>query len=118
MTAKLALGFALCCLGHIFAWFQLNSQFAWEWWRDRPIFTVCLYAVPTGLSFLYGAKLIVGEVEEVWSARLLAFAASYLIFPFLTWWILNESPFTTKTMICIFLSFMIIAVQLFWNYPR
>jgi hypothetical protein len=49
MTSKLALGFALYCLGHIFAWFQLNSQFAWEWWRDRPFFTVCVYAIPTGL---------------------------------------------------------------------
>jgi hypothetical protein len=57
----------------------------------------------------------VGEIEELWTARLLAFAASYLVFPFLTWWIMHESPFTTKTIVCILLSFVIVAVQLFWK---
>jgi hypothetical protein len=40
---------------------------------------------------------------------------SYLTFPLLTWWLLNESMFTMKTMLCVTLSFMIIAIQLGWK---
>jgi len=33
----------------------------------------------------------------------------------LTWWFLHESMFTAKTMACVVLSFMIVAIQLFWR---
>jgi hypothetical protein len=46
---------------------------------------------------------------------LLGFGVSYFTFPFLTWWLLNESMFTTKTMLCVALSFIIVAIQLFWR---
>ena len=26
----------LFSLGHMLAWFQLNSQYIWDWWRDHP----------------------------------------------------------------------------------
>ena len=115
MTSKLALGFALCCLGHIFAWFQLNSQFVWEWWRDKPLVAVGIYSVPVGTCFWYATKLIVDETGAAWSSRFLGFAASYFVFPILTYALLNESMFTPKTLTCIFLSCLIIAVQLFWK---
>jgi hypothetical protein len=40
-----------------------------------------------------------------------AFGISYLIFPALTWYFLNESMFTWKTMTCILLSFIILYIQ-------
>jgi len=115
LTSKMFAGFLCFCLGHTLAWFQLNSQFVWEWWKDRPLEAVFLYAVPVGLSFWFGTKFLVEATEELWSSRLIAFAASYMVFPLLTWWLMNESPFTPKTMTCILLSCMIVAVQLFWK---
>jgi hypothetical protein len=38
-----------------------------------------------------------------------------LTFPFLTWYFLNESMFTTKTMLCVLLSAIIVGIQLFWK---
>ena len=73
-------GLGFFILGHICAWFQLNSQFAWEWWEDKPLLAVGIYSIPVGLSFF-----------------------------------LNETMFTTKTMVCIGLSFCIMGVQLFWR---
>ena len=107
------MGFFL--VGHILAWFQLNSQFVWEWWRERPVLTVAIYSVPVGLSFLLGTKLVVAETGTLWSSRFLAFAASYLAFPLLTWYFMQEGMLTPKTLICTFLSCLIIAVQLFWK---
>ena len=101
--------------GHTLGWFQVNSQFVWEWWRQRPITTVCIYAIPTALCYLYGARYAYMDTGEAWAGRFLAFAASYLVFPVLTWWLLKESMFTTKTMVCVLLSFLIIGVQFFWT---
>jgi hypothetical protein len=115
MTSKLALALALFALGQMLAWFQINSQFVWKWWSDKPVITLLLYAVPTGLCFWYGMKLAYAEMNEIWGPRFLVFSVSYLTFPLLTWYFLNESMFTTKTMICVVLSFVIMGIQLFWR---
>jgi len=114
-TFKLIAGMGFFIAGHTLAWFQLNSQFVWEWWRQHPWLTVALYSIPVGMCFLTGTKLVVAETGLLWSSRFLAFAASYLIFPLLTWHFMQESMLTTKTLICTFLSCLIIAVQLFWK---
>jgi len=112
---NLFIGFSFFCLGHILAWFQLNSQFVWDWWREHPVLTVMFYAVPVGLCFLLGTKFVVSETETLWSSRFMAFAASYMTFPLLTWYFMGESMFTPKTMTCVLLSFAIIAIQLYWK---
>ena len=105
----------LFSLGHVLAWFQLNSQFVWGWWSTRPFVAVALYSIPVGLCFWYATQIVVAETGAVWSSRFLGFAASYFVFPLLTWVLLEESMFTAKTMICVFLSCLIVAVQLFWK---
>ena len=114
-TFNIMAGIGLFILGHIFAWFQLNSQFVWEWWQDKPFVAVGIYSIPVGTCFWYATKLIVDETGAAWSSRFLGFAASYFVFPLLTYALLNESMFTPKTLTCIFLSCLIIAVQLFWK---
>ena len=52
----------------------------------------------------------------MWSARLIGFALSFTIFPVLTWYMLGESMFRPKVLICIALAVGILLVQLF--YPE
>ncbi len=99
---------------HILSWFQINSQFVWEWWRDRPFLTCCIYSIPCSLMFLYAARYAYADAGEVWTGRFLAFAASYLVFPLLTWVFLRESMFTPKTLTCVGLSVIIMVVQFAW----
>jgi hypothetical protein len=115
MTHKLFLACLLFAAGQTMGWFQLNSQFAWEWWKDKPLTSVLLYSIPTGICFWYGIRIAYEEMGEVWGPRFLIFSMSYLTFPILTWYFLNESMFTTKTMVCVLLSFVIVAIQLFWK---
>mgnify|MGYP003662087353 FL=1 len=114
-TSKMLLACSLFALGQTFGWFQLNSQFVWEWWKDRPILATLLYSIPAGLCFWAGVKIAYEEMGEVWGPRFLIFCLSYLTFPILTWYFLNESMFTSKTMVCVLLSFVIVAIQLFWK---
>ena len=111
----LTMGQLLFILGQTLVWFQLNSQFVWDWWRDRPIPAILFFSVPASFCFWYGVRMVVGEMNELWGPRLLIFGMSYLTFPLLTWYYMNESMFTPKTMICVLLSFAIVAVQLLWR---
>jgi hypothetical protein len=103
----------LFAIGQTLVWFQLNSQFVWDWWKDKPLIAVVLFSIPAGLCFWYGIKFAYEEMGQVWGPRFLIFSMSYLTFPLLTWWFLNESMFTVKTTICVALSAVIVGVQLF-----
>ena len=109
------LGFLLFVAAQGFIWVQNNAQFVWEWWVDKPLFASLFMGIPASLCFWYGSKVIVGQTGELWAARFLGFGASYLIFPFLTYFLANESMLTPKTLICTALSFAIILVQVFWK---
>ena len=106
---------ALYALGHMLAFFQLHSQFIWKWWDGRPLLAAITFGIPAGLSFWYGTKIAFAAMDEVWGPRFLGFCMSYVTFPILTWYLMNETPFTTKTLLCVFLSFCIISIQLFWK---
>ena len=115
MNFNMLAGLGLFALGQGLIWFQINSQFVWDWWKYKPLAAVCLYAIPAVICWWYGTKLIVGETESLWSARFIGFASSYLVFPLLTWWLAHESMFTWKTMMCTGLAMVIMAIQFFWR---
>lgn len=108
------LGIFLFLLGQILGWFQLNVQSFTEYWKDKPFLSAVLMGVPTSILFWYGWKFVVQETGSAWSARFIASCAGLIIFPILTWAILGESMFTTKTMICLGLTIIIMLIQLFY----
>jgi hypothetical protein len=118
MSNKLSyvvLGSAFLIMGQILVWFLNNSQFVWEWWKDKPVITALIYAIPSGILFWYGTKYTYAGLGGVWGSRLLGFGLSYITFPILTYVFLRESMFTPKTMICVFLSFCIVVIQIWWK---
>ena len=105
----------LLAAGQTMVWFQLYSHYVWRWWEDKALLPALLFGVPASMCFWYGVRLAVDATGEAWSARMLGFGMSYLTFPFLTWWLLNESMFTAKTLICVVLSIVSVGVRLFWK---
>ena len=71
-------------------------------------------AIPISLLAFYGTRYGYDAMGSAWGVRLSAFAVSYTVFPFLTFFFLGESPFDLKTMVCIALSFVIVGIQAFW----
>ncbi len=107
------LGVALFFLGQIIGWFQLNTQFLSEWWKDKPFLSAVTMGVPTSMAFWYAWKLTAESTGSVWTARFIGSSAGMILFPMLTWFLLGESMFTTKTMICFTLASVIILIQVF-----
>ena len=49
-TSLIIFGSLMLLLGQVFAWFLNNSQFVWDWWKDKPIFTAAIWAFPVSLA--------------------------------------------------------------------
>jgi len=114
MTSNLFYCFACFLLLHVCAWFSTNLQLVSDSAASRSLVIAVLLAVPTTLLAYYGTKYGYQALgESAWGVRFFAFAVSYLVFPFLTWWFLGESMFTIKTTLSILLSFLIIAIQIY-----
>jgi hypothetical protein len=108
---KIIIAISLLILGNIMCWFQMNSQFIWVWWRDHPVFTVVLYAIPTGLSFYFAWRYAVEALGSLWAAKMLSFGVGTTIFTALTYFMMSEG-LDTKTILCIPLCILIIIIQL------
>ena len=115
MSSKLLLVVGLFTLGHISAWFQFNSQFIWDWWKERHILSILIYSLPTSFFFILGTKHAVEMTDSVWSSRLIGYGIGIIIFSILAYVMLRESVFAPKTLTCIILSIIIILIQVFWK---
>lgn len=111
---KLAIGVLFFLFGQIMGWYQLNLQKMYDWWADKPLLSAILMGVPTSILFWYGWKYISEATGSVWSARFIGSSAGFVIFPILTWFMLGESMFTAKTLVCLSLSVLIILIQIFY----
>ena len=106
----------LLTLTGVSAWYGTNLQFVSEWWKERPLLTITLFAFPTAFLAYFGTKYTYLALDEsLWGVRLFGYGLSYLVFPVLTWYYLGESMFNAKTLVCIALSVAILLVQLFWK---
>ena len=74
-----------------------------------------ILSMPTSFLAFYATKIGYAHYNSLWTVRLLGFGVSYLVFPVMTYFYLDESPFDTKTTLCIVLSLMIICIQVFWK---
>ena len=115
MKNTIYIGLTFFLVGNIIAWFQYNNQFVWDWWKDKPIFTNLIFAPFVGMCFWYGTKNIVSVTNELWASKLLAFGVSNFVFAVMTYSLMKESMFTTKTLTCLALAGIIILIQLFWK---
>ena len=110
------LGVLLFFTGQTLGWFQLNLQSVSEYWKDKALLSAVLMGVPTSVMFWYGWKFVVEATDSAWSARFLASCTGLIIFPILTWYLLGESMFTPKTLICLSLTIIIMIIQIFcWH---
>ncbi len=111
-TMNLVITIVLLLLAQILIWFGSNAQLVDGWDKSKALYLSLLLAAPTAVVVFYGTRYGFAAMGTLWSVRLLAFGLSYLVFPILTWILLDESPFNTKTMICISLSMLIVFIQI------
>lgn len=115
MNANLLYCFMCCITLHILAWFSTNLQLMSNFsWSSKTLLIAVCFAVPCTLCAYFGTKFGYAALgESAWSARFFIHATSYLVFPFLTYYLLGESMFTLKTVLSVVLSLVIILIQIY-----
>lgn len=111
MSIRMIYAMCLFIIGHALIWYCHNSQFVWDWWKGKWLLSTVVVGTPASVAFWYGTKMMMEEVDSLWTMRFTAFALSYVTFPLLTWFHLGENPFTVKTAICTLLAIVILLVQ-------
>ena len=111
---KFLFGIGLFLFGQVLGWYQLNLQKMYDWWSDKPLLSAIVVGIPTSVAFWYAWKMISEATGSVWTARFIGSSAGFVVFPILTWYLLGESMFTAKTMICLTLAIIIILIQIFY----
>ena len=102
----------LFIITNIIIWYQLNSQLVWEWAKGtKSMWIMSLLGIPISLLFWLSTKWGYLGFGNLWAVRWLAFGASMITFPIMTYFYLGET-ITLKTLISIILAIIIMLLQL------
>jgi len=113
---QIILFFGIFVFMNFLIWVSTNGQLIKNADQGKALLFCVTFAIPISLLAFYGTRIGYEQLGSAWSVRLAAFGISYLVFPFMTYFYLNESPFNLKTMVCILLSFAIVCIQAFWPH--
>jgi hypothetical protein len=113
-VGALLIGMLFGFLAQISTFFQLQGQMKYDLFKNH-YWLVVLMGIPISMLFMYSVKnMIIAFDGQMWPSRLIGFSIGAMVFTWLSWVIFNE-PITTKTFVCLFLSFVILMIQLFWK---
>ena len=102
-------------IANIFAWFSINLQFMYDWWKGKEVLSAALFSFPVIYLYILATKEIVRETGLLWSSKLIGFGVSNMVFAFFTWTLMNEGMLNPKTLSCFLLSILIIFIQIYWK---
>jgi hypothetical protein len=114
MNINLLYGILFFIIAHIGAFFQLNGQFKWDWFKNNEwVIAACGFI----LSFFYiwGTKYTVQGVDGLlWPSRFIGFGIGMVIYALGVSYFFGEG-ITTKTAISLGLCLILICIQVFWK---
>ena len=100
--------------GHIIAWFQLNSQFKWDWAKEHE-WIMAAIGIPCSFFYIWGTKYTVeGMGGLLWPTRFIGFGIGMLVYALLVGHFFSEG-ITTKTFVSLALSILLICINVFWK---
>jgi hypothetical protein len=108
-------GVALFTLAQALIWFQTNGQFIWPWFKRNPIILSITGGTIISYIFIYATRYVAEYYDgSIWPGRFIGFACGIITFTTITYFMMDEG-ITTKTLLCIILSFGILCIQVFWK---
>ena len=111
---NLLLGILLGILGQALIFFQIQGSVKYQFLKDHRLW-VLLMGVPISWVFMTSAKYLIAWGDGMlWPSRIIGFGIGVLVFSLLSHFLFGET-INMKTYICLFLSVIIILVQIFWK---
>ena len=107
--SKLIIALLFSLVGNIIAWYQMNGQFKYEWMKQWWVIGAA--GIPVSYMFFYSTRWYYEYFNNYWYVRPIGFSIATITFGTLAWFVLDEIP-DTKTTISLFLSIIIVILQL------
>jgi len=101
-------------IAQVITFLQLQGQMKYSILKNNTWFLV-LMGMPISFLFLMSVKnFILAFNGEIWPSRIIGFGIGVIIFTIMSE-ILFKEVMTLKTITCLFLSMLIILIQIFWK---
>ena len=111
---KLLIFMTLYTLGGILIWMQTNGQFLWSSFAKNPILLSITFGVTISYIMINATKYGFDSLNgSLWSIQFVGFSLGLIVNTVLNFYLMNEG-INLKTIISIFLAFIIITIQ-FWK---
>jgi hypothetical protein len=93
---------------------QLQGAIKYGWY-EKYMWVILLSSVPISYLYIVAVRMYVeGFGGQIWPSRLIGFALGIMVFTLMSIFLFNEHM-TTKTAVCLTLSFLVVLIQLFWK---
>jgi hypothetical protein len=106
--------FILMIFSSIIIWGQTVAPIRFATFLDKYTFLVYMLSLVTGILYVEATKIGASIFNDAWTLRIIAFSVNTVIFAIMTHFLI-QPQITTKNLICIFLSVLIILVQWLWD---
>ena len=101
-------------LGQMGSFMQLQGAMKLGWY-PKYFWPVLLMSVPLSWLYIKSVEHFVAAFEgQLWPSRLIGFGLGITIFSIMSHFMFKE-PLTPKTLVCIGLGLIIIAIQVIWK---
>ena len=111
---NLIYGMLFLALGHLGAFFQLNGQFKWDWFKNNE-WVIAACGMVLSFFYIWDTKYAVeGMGGLLWPVRFIGFGIGVIIYAIMVSYFFNEG-ITTKTWISLALAVVLICIQVFWK---
>lgn len=112
--SKLIAGISLLCVSYIIGWHMLYGPIINDWFKKYQYLTIWL-SVPNTYISIYSVGLISEYFNgKVWPNRIFSFSVGIILFTVLAGIHFNEKV-TTKTLVLLLLSALIVVLQVVWK---
>jgi len=111
---NLIYGIIFGLLGQIGSFMQLQGSMKLGWY-PKYFWPVLLLSVPLSWFYMKSVSYFIAAFDgQLWPSRLIGFGLGITVFSIMSHYMFKE-PFTPKTLVCIGLGLLIIALQIFWK---
>jgi multidrug transporter EmrE-like cation transporter len=111
---KILLGIFFQLIAQATTFMQLQGRLKYDIMKNNT-WAVVLMGIPISFMYMLSVKYFVEAFDgQLWPSRLIGFGIGVFVFSIMSSMLFKE-PFTPKTIVCLGLGFLIVALQIFWK---
>ena len=111
---KILLGILWGLMAQASTFMQLQGHLKYDIMKHNT-WAVLLMGIPILFMYMLSVKYFVEAFDgQLWPSRLIGFGIGVFVFSIMSSMLFKE-PFTPKTIVCLGLGFLIVALQIFWK---